>query len=366
MKVLHVINGESYAGAERVQDLLALRLPDHGFEVSFACIKPGVFAERRAARTAALETTPMRGRFDLTPAVAIARRIRRERMTLVHTHTPRSALIGRVASLLAGVPMVHHVHSPTSRDTENRVKNFLNVATERAALARVSRLIPVSASLQDQLVERGISRERIRLVPNGVPTPGPLPQRLLPGPTWTLGCVALFRPRKGLEVLIDAMASLRAPGTNVRLRAVGAFENEDYRKLIEQRVREHELGHAITWVGFTSDVNGELAQMDALVLPSLFGEGMPMVVLEAMAAGVPVVATRVEGTPEVIEHGHSGLLVPPGDAGALAATLRQLIDGQVDWLSLRRMAYERQAAQFSDHAMGAGVAAVYRELLVQG
>lgn len=366
MKVLHVINGESYAGAERVQDLLALRLPDHGFEVAFACIKPGVFAERRAARSAALETIAMRGRFDLTPALALARWIRRDRMTLVHTHTPRSALIGRVASLLAGVPMVHHVHSPTSRDTENRVKNLLNVATERAALARVSRLIPVSASLRDQLLERGISRERIRLVPNGVPTPGPLPQRSSPGPVWTLGCVALFRPRKGLEVLIDAMASLRASGSDVRLRAVGAFEGEDYRKAIERRVHAQQLGDAITWVGFTSDVNGELARMDALVLPSLFGEGMPMVVLEAMATGVPVVATRVEGTPEVIEHGSSGLLVPPGDAVALAATLRHLMDGRVDWSSLRRMAYEHQATRFSDHVMAAGVAAVYRELLPQG
>lgn len=366
MKVLHVVNGESYAGAERVQDLLAMRLPDHGFEVAFACIKAGAFPDRRKARDAALASTPMRWRFDLSPASAIARWIREEGFALVHTHTPRSAMIGRVASLRAGVPMIHHVHSPTARDTESRLRNAMNAAVERVSLLGARRLIPVSASLRDQLLAQGVSRERICLVPNGVPTPGPLPQRAPPGRTWTLGCVALFRPRKGLEVLIDAMARLRAAGRQVRLRAVGAFETDAYRGDIVQRVQELGLGDAVEWTGFSSDVNGELRHMDVMVLPSLFGEGMPMVVLEAMAAGVPVLASRVEGTPEVIQHGRSGLLVEPADPNALATMLGNLIDGRHDWSALRRAGYQRQVECFSDHAMASGVASVYRDALVVG
>ena len=117
------------------------------------------------------------------------------------------------------------------------------------------------------------------------------------------------------------------------------------------------------WTGFTRDVTAELLKMDLLVLPSLFGEGLPMVVLEAMAAGVPVVATRVAGTAEAVRHGRDGLVVEPGDAGQLAAAIAELVEGRQDWAAMRFSAIERQAACFSDRVMAQGVAAVYNGLL---
>jgi glycosyltransferase involved in cell wall biosynthesis len=123
------------------------------------------------------------------------------------------------------------------------------------------------------------------------------------------------------------------------------------------------LNGVIDWTGFTQDVDGELAAMDAFVLPSLYGEGLPMVVLEAMAAGVPIVATRVEGTPEAIRDGQDGLIVAPGDPVALAAAIRRIIARQVDVDALRTSALERQTRQFSDRSMAAGVAEVYRRVL---
>jgi glycosyltransferase involved in cell wall biosynthesis len=103
--------------------------------------------------------------------------------------------------------------------------------------------------------------------------------------------------------------------------------------------------------------------MDLLVLPSLFGEGLPMVVLEAMAAGVPVVATRVPGVPEAIRHGEDGVLVNPNDPVDLARAIADLVGGRYNWESLRASAFERHAERFSDRAMAASVAAVYKELL---
>ncbi len=129
------------------------------------------------------------------------------------------------------------------------------------------------------------------------------------------------------------------------------------------RVRRLELTHCITWTGFTRDVAQQLRQMDLLVLPSLFGEGLPMVVLEAMAAGVPVVATRDAGIPEAIRHGRDGVLVAPGDAEELARAIADVVGVRYDWSSLRASAFARHARHFSDRAMAAGVAAVYRELL---
>jgi glycosyltransferase involved in cell wall biosynthesis len=113
-------------------------------------------------------------------------------------------------------------------------------------------------------------------------------------------------------------------------------------------------------------VDAELAQMDLFVLPSLFGEGLPLVVLEAMAAGVPVVASRVEGTPEAIRDGRDGLICQPGDPHDLAAALKRVIGGQVDWHALRASALQRHAECFSDLGMAAGVASVYRRVLGEG
>ena len=103
--------------------------------------------------------------------------------------------------------------------------------------------------------------------------------------------------------------------------------------------------------------------MDVFVLPSLFGEGLPMVVLEAMSAGVPVVGTRIEGVPEAVRDGVDGLLAAPGDPGDLARTIARVIRREADWSELRRSAHERQAGQFSDRSMAAGVAKVYSDVL---
>ena len=362
-RVLHVINGEHYSGAERVQDLLAERLPNEGFDVGFACLKPGKFPLSRKSQGAPLYRLPMRSRLDLRTAASMARIIRRERYVLVHAHTPRSVLVGRAAAAIARVPVIYHVHSPASRDSKNRWRNWLNHWSERLSLLGVRGLIPVSQSLGRHLVKSGYSEKIIHAAPNGVPAPTFRRNAIPPGPVWTLGMVALFRPRKGLEVLLDALVVLLRNKTPVRLRAVGPFETDAYEQDIKRRVRQLGLENYIEWTGFTADVPSELLGLDALVLPSLFGEGLPMVVLEAMAAGVPVVATDVEGVPEVIQHGTNGLLARANDAEDLGRCLQQLISGEMDWLQLRKNAIRTHAEYFSDQIMAARVAKIYRRIL---
>jgi glycosyltransferase involved in cell wall biosynthesis len=177
--------------------------------------------------------------------------------------------------------------------------------------------------------------------------------------------MALFRPRKGLETLIDALARLRDAGHEVRLRAVGKFETAEYEREIQNRVRQLNVGELIDWRGFQSDVAAEFAAMDLFVLPSLFGEGLPMVLLEAMSFGVPVVATRVEGVPEAIRDGLDGMIVAPGDPAALAEAVSRFIAGDVDWQALRTNARRRQVEHFSDRSMAATTAEVYRRVLAK-
>ena len=363
IRVLHVINGEYYAGAERVQDLLAKDLPALGFSVGFACVKLDRFDELRESRDAPLYRVPMWGRFDLRAAARVARIVRAGGYRLLHGHTARTALIGGLAAAMTGVPMVYHAHSPASHDSTRPWMNRINGLIERLSLRRVGRVIAVSQAMAQHIEHEGFDPARIRVVPNGVPAAAGVPRRAKPGGGWTLGTVALFRPRKGLEVLLDAMAMLRRQGMAVHLRAVGAFESPQYAAQLAARVERLGLTEHVTWTGFTCSVTEELLKMDLFVLPSLFGEGLPMVVLEAMTAGTPIVATRVAGIPEAIRHAQDGVLVDPGNAEDLCRAIADVIGGRYDWSALRASAMARHAECFSDHAMAAGVAAVYRELL---
>jgi glycosyltransferase involved in cell wall biosynthesis len=363
IRVLHLVNGEHYSGAERVQDLLARQLPRFGCEVGFACVKPRRFPEARESKDAPLVEMPMRGRFDLRVVKRIVQLVNAQSYELIHAHTPRTALVGQLAARRAGVPFVYHVHSPAGRDSNRRLLNWVNATVEWAAVRSADRLIAVSPSLRDYMVDRGLPAERVVCVPNGVPETRHAVERRPRSDTWTLGTVALFRPRKGTEVLLEALAMLRSRGIDVRLRAVGGFETPAYEASIHRLADQLDLSTAVDWIGFTRNVNRELAKIDLFVLPSLFGEGLPMVVLEAMAVGLPVVATRVEGVPNAVVHRETGLLVEPGSVSQLAQSIEQLVTGEIDYAGLGRGARRLHAEAFSDSKMAEGVASVYHAVL---
>ena len=169
LRVLHIVNGEHYAGAERVQDLLAAELPNVGVEVALACVKPGRFGSMRQSQSTRLVEAPMRSRFDLRPAWQLAKLVRGEKFDLIHTHTPRSTLVGHLAARLAGVPMVHHVHGHTATEVGQTFRARLNAKIEKHSLSRAAAVIAVSATAAKYIRDWGIPDERVHLVPNGVP-----------------------------------------------------------------------------------------------------------------------------------------------------------------------------------------------------
>jgi len=361
-RVLHVINGEHYAGAERVQDLLAMSLPEFGYEVGFACLKPEKFPLQRQATEVPLYQTRMKSKFDLRAAKALAEIAKIGGYDFLHAHTARSLVVARIAAKIAKKPLVYHVHSPTVNDSTRWFANRMNAWLERISLSGISQIICVSNSLSTHMQTQGYNPALLNVVPNGVPCHGELPSREAPKDQWILGTIALFRPRKGIEVLIEALSMIRSYGDDVRIRAVGPFETPDYEEKIKELARKRDVEDAIEWVGFSSDVNAELAKMDVMVLPSLFGEGLPMVIIEAMAAGVPVVGTDVQGVPEVLTEGN-GLVAEAGCAASLSNQIRALINGEEDWTLIRENAWQRQADHFSDRSMAEGVAAVYDKVV---
>ncbi len=362
-RVLHVINGEHYSGAERVQDLLALRLPDHGYEVGFVALKPGRFGDCRQSDKAPLEELAMSSRWDLRAANRVAAIAREGNYQLIHAHTPRSAMIGSLAARREGLPFVYHVHSPTSRDSTRWLANWVNNRIERWSVSSATKVITVSPTLTRHMQSMGFQQDRLRCVLNGVPAQAGVVPRTRPEGPWTLGMVALFRPRKGAEVLLEALALLRSKGIVVNLRAIGPFETTPYEERLVSLANRLGVGGAVRWVGFTEDVSAQLDQIDALVLPSLFGEGLPMVVLEAMAAGLPVVATHCEGVAQAVAHRQTGYLVEPGSVSQLAQAIEDLTRGKLDYEQASAASIARHAERFSDDAMASQVARVYSELL---
>jgi glycosyltransferase involved in cell wall biosynthesis len=358
-KILHIINGEFFAGAERVQDLLALRLSDHGYECGFVCLKEGVFDKSRKSKVP-VHIIPMQTKFDFSIVSRIAKIVTEGGYSAVHAHTPRSALIGRFVAMKTGVPFFYHVHSPASRDTENSFRNVLNSAMERMFIfPACQRLIPVSYSLKNYLLEKGVNSQRVVVIPNGVPVVRESPIWQAPVGAWTIGTVALFRPRKGLEILLQAMRRLLNDGNNVVLLAVGTFESPEYQASIMKLVADLDLGSYITWTGFTRDVHSQMEKMHVFVLPSLFGEGLPMVVIEAMSVGVPVVASGVEGIPEVLNSDAIGIVTEPNNPLALANAISKLINNPSVIPAMVNAAHTRQRELYSDVAMSNKLAEIY-------
>lgn len=360
--VLHVVNGEHYAGAARVQDLLAQHLPAHGFDVQFATLLPGRFAEQRVCQDVPLEHFPMTHRLDLRVAKAVADSAKRQGIALLHSHTSRSAMITAAASYLSGIPFVHHVHCQMNTEVGRRWKSQRNLWIERIACQRAAQTIAVSDSIRQFMKRAGFQTDNCEVVPNGVPAPAEMKSERRTNDPWTIGMVALLRERKGLETLLKCLPQLKAK-QNVRLKIVGPFETPEYERHIHSLAKQLGVSNQIQWTGFSSDVSGELLDMDVLVLPSVLAEGMPMVLLEAMASGIPIVGSQVDGITDVIQHQQNGLLATPGCPNSLAEQLNQILCGAIDWQLLRTNCQREYHSRFSSNVMAGRVADLYRQIL---
>ena len=170
--------------------------------------------------------------------------------------------------------------------------NRLNDWIEHYSVRSCHKLLTVSKSLRREMLRRGVPRNRIAVVPNGVPAIEPIEAAgRISRAEWRIGMIALMRPRKGVEVALQAMHELKRRNVPIKLDLIGGFETDGYQQQILEMRKRLQLEEIVRWTGFTSDVPSAIRKLDALLLPSLFGEGMPMVVLEAMAAAVPVVAS---------------------------------------------------------------------------
>jgi glycosyltransferase involved in cell wall biosynthesis len=219
-------------------------------------------------------------------------------------------------------------------------------ALDRCTFARVDSVGAVSSHVADRLCARfGLDRARARVIHNGVdvarfrPAAGPRGS----GPP-TFVTVAYLIPDKGIDVLLRAFARARVGGARLRIVGDGPVMPD-----LQVLARELGLGGRVLFVGLRNDVPDQLRQADVFVHPT-FRDGLPNAPAEAMACGLPVIASRAGGVPELVEDGASGLLVPPGDVDALAAAIERLAGDGALRAALGESARERVVDRFSVEA----------------
>ena len=321
----------AYGGGERYLELLFDHLDPTRYRPLLICPEPGPFVDRmdkRGVETRLVHLAPLFNPFALW---RLTRVLVRERVTILQTHGARANFYGRIAGRLAGVPVIISTVHNSLKDYEVcALRRSLYRFLLRLTLPIVHRIICVSdANGRDLIEECPAAAAKLHTVHNGVDPSAfsTKPDRtkvreelgIVSGPVLVM--IARLTEAKGHCYLLQAFSTLLKTWPELCCIFVGAGELRDslHRMAIGLGVER-----ACRFVGVRDDIGDVLAAADVVVLPSL-SEGFPFVLLEALAMGCPIVASRVNGVPELIEDHKTGLLVPPRDPRALAAAIREIL-----------------------------------------
>lgn len=351
-KVLHICSDTNIGGAGRyVLTLLAQPRMAERFETAVACPEGDLAA---AARRASIPVFPFPGAdtsFSWQALRSLTALMRSWRPQVAHTH---GSLAGRVAAALAGARIVYTKHGLAAAEEQSiQIRGAGRLAKKAAVSLFADRIVAVSEAVKQALVAQGADPGRVRVIPGGVDLSGyNQPAPLVPG---VAGSMARLEREKGFDVLLRAFAELK--GEPVRLIIGGdGLQRAD----LERQAAD--LAIHVEFQGFISDVPAFHTQTGVFVLASR-SEGMGLVFAEAMAAGRPVIATRVGGVPEFVVDGETGLLVEPENPGALAGAIRRLLADPALATRMGEAGRRRAHELFSAERMAERTAAMYEELI---
>lgn len=324
LKVVHLIAPGEYGGAESVVRELAIAKSAASQHIVAALIDdsgPHAFLDGLEKRGCPLVRIPAGGRRYGRQVRQVATVLRSLGADILHTHVYHADIIGYLAGQRCGIPTVATAHGFTGGDRTIRLYEWLDMRV----LRRFDRVICVSDAMRRHLLENGLRPERLRVVRNGLSwTPGAnraaaREQLGLPADARVIGWIGRLSHEKGADLLLDAMSQLDS--SNVCAALIG---NGPQRSEIEARLRASPgLGSRVRLLGSVANAAMFLAAFDALAITSRT-EGLPITLLEALNARVPVVSFAVGGVPEVIDQ-EGAWLAPAGDVFALAAQVRTLL-----------------------------------------
>lgn len=314
-------------------------------------------AERRGLPVVRLEES---GPFDPSVIRQVLQLIDRNQVDIVHTHEFRSNAIGLICARLRRIPVVATCHGWIA----NNAKGRLRVLLDRLVLYFFDHIIVVSRKLQSQLHRQGIGLKRMTALPNAVAFENfarrrdgmDLREELnVPADTVLVANIGRLSPEKGQAEFINAAAGVARIHPNIRFLLIGVGPD---REQLELQVRDNGFPDHFVFCGYRSDMSRIYSNLD-LVVQSSFTEGMPNVILESAAMEVPVIATDVGGTAEIIEHEVSGILVQPGIPRAIEAAMLEFLQNREKYRGLARAARLSVEKQFSYASRTAQMMKIY-------
>jgi glycosyltransferase involved in cell wall biosynthesis len=336
-------------------------------------------AESRGVRVVKLsslsrEIAPLR---DFASLIQLTRLIQRQRPQIIHTHTAKAGAIGRVAALLAGGDrpiVVHTFHGHVLRGYFGPLRTLAFRLLEHVLARATTKLVAVSPEVRDELVSLGVApADKFAVIRLGIELDERLVQATEDGraesrrqlgvdpETFLVGWVGRMTGVKRVPDLLEAFGQLRAGGVDSRLCLVG---DGPERESLERLAKSLGLAQDCLFLGYQEEMGRWFESFDAFALSSA-NEGTPVSAIEALAAGCPVVATRVGGVPDVVQDGETGFLIASGDTEALSRRLAELAGNPDLRMRLGALGRERVTARYAVGRLIDDVDMLYRSLIAE-
>jgi glycosyltransferase involved in cell wall biosynthesis len=377
IKVLHIHTMPIISGSG-INTFLSMRGMDKAlYDTELLCAPGGPLIElvrgwNMKVRTLKSLVQPLNPIKDLSALTTMTFFLKHNPYHIVHTHNSKAGFLGRLAAKLAGIPViVHTVHGFAFHAGEPSWRQWLFKTLERTASRWCDKMIFISQPLIDWgLRERVASEKKTVKIYSGIELDrfNPVSKEVKESirEKWgiarddaVIGIVSKLWDGKGHLTLIKAFKMIRSEIENARLVIVG--EGYLYNHLVKF-ADSLGLKDAVLFIGFQSDVSESIASFDVAVLPSFF-EGMGRVLLEAMAMEKPVVASRVGGIPDLVEHGVNGFLVTPGDVGGLADAITRILCDKGLAQKMGKAGRKKISDKYSADQMVGSIEKLYRDLL---
>ena len=361
ISVLEIIGDSSLAGAPRHLLSILENLDSEKFKLSCIC-PPGPLASeiRNLHRHVELETINMESRSDFHAIGRIRHAIKKIKPDVIHVHGTRAGALGRLAAIGLGIPVVYTEHLWTKNfKLQNHFINYLHHIGGWFLDLFTTQNIAVSNAVKEFMVDSNISYpEKIRVIYNGIEPTKVRAHIFENHDEFWLGTVGTLIPLKGIQYLIRALPAIRKEFPEAKLEIIG---EGPFKEKLEREAKKYKMEKYVKFSGFQADVEKSLSKLDLYVQPSL-SESFGLAIVQAMSVGLPVVATRTGGIPELVTDGKSGILVEPENAKELSDAIMSIMFDRSAALRMGEMARRESTVRFNLKDMIHDIEDTYRSL----